>query len=378
MMKFEKIESLRLFVAAAFMLTACSGNESDSNPDMPIPDDRRPIMLSSATSDMTRGMQPLDYDMLKERHFGVFAAYTAEEDFGESSVAGNYLYNHEFEESGEGFWHGSPAAYWPLGTSSKLTFFAYAPYDRSLTQVGLDSYRSGALQIDYRPSTENIADQLDLCVADATATLDRTDSGAAMPIVFEHCLTHVSFYARYTGTPPAGYKVKVDEIKLKHIVGHKILTYDLDPDDAVVYVWSDDSEAGTDDYAEYRLLRTDVYQHLGNVELLSADDATADDEAYLPLQLINGYLYLLPQTPDGASVDIVFSFNEGDKICAQFSRTVALPNDPAWGAGRKVNYKITIDAGVSNPIEIVGEDAGEISVEAWKPADNDNGDTLIE
>lgn len=351
------------------LVVSCTGRGPD-RPGIEPPDAPVPIVMSPDR--VTRGMHELDYDILKDRHFGVFAAYTGEELFGSSSVVGDYMSNHEFSEGTGGVWSGLPSVYWPPVSTSRLSFFAYAPYDGRQEQLRFDTSVPGQFSIWYSPSTTDIAGQLDLCIVDAARTMDKTYADAPVRLSFEHCLTKVAFYARYKGTPPQGYTIRVDEIKLKHVIGRKTLTYDLHPDDDIAYIWSPDYIAVSGDYSDYRLLRTDEYQHLANTDLPSADGE------YVRLQLINGSLYLLPQALSDASVDITFSFNEGDKICAQFSRSIALPSVPVWGGGNTVNYKITIDVGVSNQIEIVGEDGGKIAVEDWKPSGGSHGDTNIE
>ncbi len=363
---------------ATLCIVACSTGRPAPQP-LPQPDPTAPIVLSP-DAPATRGRQELNDDQLKEQHFGVFAAYTGAGDFDPAEdLVGNYLYNHQIAFSAEdNLWHGTPAAaYWPLDPASKLSFFAYAPYDASLSQVQVESYEKGVFQLDYSPSTTNIAVQADFCVADATTSLDRVRADGDIPIEFVHTLTRVNFYARYKGTPPAGYAVKIDELKLKGIIGHKVLTYDLTPDDDRVYSWSDDSDHVDEAKVEYLLSRSDVYQHLNNnVTLIKENEDAENPEGYRLLQLINGYLYLLPQTlTSAASIDVTYSFNEKEKICAQFTENIALPDDPVWMAGHVVNYKITLDVGNSSQIEIVGETAGMI--EEWKESGNSGGDNRI-
>ncbi|MGN0092192.1 MAG: fimbrillin family protein, partial [Alistipes sp.] len=202
----------RLIAMATLLVAAACTDGIIRNSEI-IPDRRIPIAWSYYSDDNpSRGMHTITYDILKDCHFGVFATATGNNDFDDNSIAGNYLYNHEFGDGADDIWRGIPTAYWPLGSSSKLSFFLYAPYDATLEHIKLDGYERGALQFDYSPSADNIAGQFDLCVADAALTLNRTYSTSPIDVSFVHCLTKVMLYARYAGASTSGYQVRIDEV----------------------------------------------------------------------------------------------------------------------------------------------------------------------
>lgn len=114
--------------AAAAVLAGCAKNEVTPNYGMMdavsfgayTP---RTITKAGETDDM-------NLDALKSIGFGVFATYSATNDFETAGATNDFMYNQHVLDT-TGAWTYSPIKYWPNptnGTDQKVSFFAYAPY----------------------------------------------------------------------------------------------------------------------------------------------------------------------------------------------------------------------------------------------------------
>lgn len=117
--------------AAAAVLAGCAKNEVTPNYGMMdavsfgayTP---RTITKAGETDDM-------NLDALKSIGFGVFATYSATNDFDTAGATNDFMYNQHVLDT-TGAWTYSPIKYWPNPTNGqsaddqKVSFFAYAPY----------------------------------------------------------------------------------------------------------------------------------------------------------------------------------------------------------------------------------------------------------
>ena len=130
-----------LFAVAAAALVACS-NEELSTPDNVLASKEAPVNFDVYTQRaLTRGGTPgdLDNDNIGTAGFGVFAYYTAGEQY-DAKATPNFMYNQKVTCTGtatpQTLWTYEPVKYWPneygdLAMSDEadyLTFFAYAPW----------------------------------------------------------------------------------------------------------------------------------------------------------------------------------------------------------------------------------------------------------
>lgn len=66
------------------------------------------------------------------RGFGVFAAYTGQLKYENTTVSADYMYNQQVTyNSSANVWEYNPVKYWPNETNDYVSFFAYAPYEPS-------------------------------------------------------------------------------------------------------------------------------------------------------------------------------------------------------------------------------------------------------
>ncbi len=377
MIKWKQIYDVLTAAALAAAVFSC---DKPAWPDGVVEHGDKPVIFRTednwGDSPATRGMASLTEGILKDRHFGVFALYTGAEDFNnETADPLMWLDNKEFADYPEGsdtYWRGTDA-YWPLDPTAKMSFFAYAPYSENLDdQIQIDpdyaADKTGPLKILYTPSTTNITNQLDFCVADASQTLNKTFTDGTMPLSFAHTLTKVQFYARYSGELPSeSYKIRIEELKLKNIIGSKTLTYDITPSDDIVYTWSEDDSSL--ERVDYHLRRSSL--HMSDIYL---DKKSGNQEGFQMVQDINGSIYLLPQTLSEASIDIVYSFIDNNIVISQFNQSNNLPNS-TWEAGKIMNYKITIDLGDSSMI-IIESDGGNM-INDWQDSGKEPDNEIL-
>lgn len=236
-------------------------------------------------------------------------------------------------------WVTTPMSYWTV--TGNLSFFMYAPSASMVDGITAVYSTTGMPGIIYTPNPDNISDMPDLCMA--RPVLNSTKEIGSVPAVFHHTLTQIWFDMNYEGTPPSGYSVKVENIKLRNIVGTRTATYTTVPP---YFEWS----GGTAD-TDYELKLSS--SHLRDMYLALKP---APEE---PIQNSMGRLYLIPQTLDpSACIEITYSFfdtaPDPDVRKATFTKSVNIPSPSVWPANRTIRYKITVDVGVSSPVVLSG------------------------
>ena len=133
--------------------------------------------------------------------FGVFAYYTAGNEFSESATP-NFMYNQLVKKNDEGKWAYSPLKYWPNNEGDKVSFFAYAPYTaQPATGDGDTDYNIGKHYLNTSQSLPSLTfyvhptvkDQVDLLWA--TPVLNQTKQTVADDVKFNfhHALARIGF-----------------------------------------------------------------------------------------------------------------------------------------------------------------------------------------
>lgn len=139
-----------------------------------------------------------DIAAMKQTGFGVFASSTGDDDFNPDPAAGfkpEFMCNQlvRWASSGDsGAWVYDPAKSW---TSSKLSFFAYAPYYSGGGKTGIvgvsGQQDAGSPKVSFRVDRDVDA-QTDLLFADASSTVNMVKSGTVQ-FVFLHALSRIGF-----------------------------------------------------------------------------------------------------------------------------------------------------------------------------------------
>lgn len=130
---------------------------------------------------LTRG-SVFTTDNMKNDGFGVFAAYTAQDNYAAQTM--NFMYNQQVTYSASA-WTYSPLKYWPNNPGDKVSFFAYAPYN--VAGAALDA---SLAKITYTVA-DAVAAQKDLTVADALKDQTKQSITDKVTFNFKHVLSRI-------------------------------------------------------------------------------------------------------------------------------------------------------------------------------------------
>lgn len=169
MMEMNRRYIVYAMMATIVTLSSCAGEESEAEQSPPVPisvtvnSDHQPLTRNDETT-------PLTDAALQSTGFGLYC---------QPEALSPIMNNQKFTYSGSA-WTYSPLKYWPTASDTKLNFIAYAPYTTDKV-----SYNSTTPELTYRYTvdTDNPFDNIDLCTA---VTPNRTSSGGAVPLTFEH------------------------------------------------------------------------------------------------------------------------------------------------------------------------------------------------
>ena len=320
-----KIKGLVNTIVLALCVASCGSNQRpgiDYSTYNPEPDTCSPLIVDVGVEKVTRAMDVLT--MVNLTDFDVSAIWNY------NALPENKWYMKQKKVTKPSTeWVTTPMSYWTV--TGNLSFFMYAPSASTVDGITPVYSTTGMPGIIYTPNPDNINDMPDLCVA--RPVLNSTKEIGSVPAVFHHTLTQIWFDMNYEGTPPSGYSVKVENVKLRNIIGTRTATYTTVPP---YFEWS----GGTPD-ADYEL----------NLPLKPATE--------IPIQNSLGRLYLIPQTLDpSACIEITYSFfdtaPDPDVRKATFTKSVNIPSPSVWPANRTIHYKITVDVGLSSPIDLSG------------------------
>ena len=193
-----------LFVLAGLVLLLSCTKESGSGVD-------EPIVFSARLVESTKAQGAVSSQgSFTSGGFGVFACYTADHTYSESSVSPDFMYNeHLIWDATHGVWTYAPIKYWPNGEGEAesvhgeiphyVSFFAYAPYSNAngsspaLNPSGycissfINSYEQDNPWILYRLHPD-VSKQVDLMYA--VPLLDQTKGSVAekLQFSFKHAL----------------------------------------------------------------------------------------------------------------------------------------------------------------------------------------------
>ena len=380
-MKHKEISKAAAIIAAFLCFMSCSKEQGVS---APVPDSSSPIVLAS-TDVLTKGLDELNYERIREKHFGIFAYWNEEgETFDEINNPVNpYLVNSDVEyvESvgHTNYWKCSPAAYWPF--HCWLNFFAYAPYQAKVRKDSGDTenptvlfpsedYVKGMPRLRFTVP-ENVTWQPDFCVA--TPRFDCSSADGNIHMEFFHTLSRIRFYINLTGDKPTEYEYRISELTIKGIAGSNILTYSDNP--ARPYVW-DKIKPEDPKSAVYHLSSSGESLHLTTLplkfdNLLGPEVEGLDRYSYVN-ELANGRLYLLPQDITAeARIEVGLSiFRNVDGKTSLVTLLppyeLSLPTNVAWQPAKTISYLMTLDISGTRESEITPV------VTDWTDADNEH------
>lgn len=225
-MKTKKI----LVATTALLMASCSQNEvTDFNQGL-----HQTMGFDVYTGVQTTRGKETTLDALKASDAGFgFLAYQTTTDWAtdKGTTAPSFLYNeHGTWKANPGSWEYTNTRFWPID-GSKITFFAYAPYE-SVPSTGSDkgiqlsaNSQVGAPTLEFSVNTSNNwTDMVDLVVDGREAIKDQngTTNSGKVTFKFKHILTKVADIKVKSGiTLPDDTKIFVTGLKL--VPGTEIL-----------------------------------------------------------------------------------------------------------------------------------------------------------
>ncbi len=122
--------------------------------------------------------------------FGVFAYYTAQNNYS-SSTKPDFMYDQAVVyNQGTSKWEYSPVKFWPNKTGDKVSFFAYAPKaDSHISNISGNNV-AGDPTMTFSIDTA-IVRQIDFLVADPMTNLTKQQVGGKVSFNFKHALSRI-------------------------------------------------------------------------------------------------------------------------------------------------------------------------------------------
>lgn len=394
---------------AALALASCSQNEiTDVSPDA------NPVVgFSVYTGVQTKGLVTNGNASssnvttgLQTAGFGVLAYYTGQESWATntSSHKPTFMYNQEVTYSGG--WTYSPAKYWPNTAGDKISFFAYGPYESSVTNgsgqgIKIDAVNAiagGAPTLKFTLKDAGSA-MVDLVATDATQTspnktIDLEKSTSKVPFKFNHVLSRANFKAKLDAAVTSSEtQVFIKDIKILGTSAETPAAAESNSKfyKSAIYKWAD----GTWDYTvsgdtkavlqttaysldkgTNKVLKTTAASFGGYTkESVAVSTTTATD-----LFNTNQYLFLIPPTNTGIAsekdIRVLLIYDvvtvdtklDGGHSAVETKAVVSLSNGTLQ-KGKAYNYiftigleKVTVDASVADWDTTAGTDADAPSV----------------
>ena len=186
------MKKILFFAAAAIMMVGCSSDQVVS--EMP-QDNAINFGMYFGRDAQSRAAIMSDAD-LKAQSFGVFAYYTDNGDYQETSTP-NFMFNQNVKWNGTDAWTYSPLKYWPNETTDKLSFFAYAPHIEQSNEnialaAGFDKNSTGAPSITYKLNADQ-SKHVDLLWAEPVKNKTKQTTTEKVHFIFKHAMSRIGF-----------------------------------------------------------------------------------------------------------------------------------------------------------------------------------------
>lgn len=250
---------------------------------------------------------------------GVFACYTGQSGWSESTSKSNFMYNQPVNKTGD-IWTYTPVKYWPNTEGDKLSFFAYAPHAEKVgSQLRTYGYNSsdatGYPSFRYEPPVD-ATNQTDLLFA--TPLMNRT-KGSELSFTMGHVLTHVLFKVKSTSA------ISVTKVQVNSGSHYGDIKFNTSG-----YSWT---------------------SLTGNQSFYKTATVAVPANTLTDL----GEFFLLPSNAKSVSL----TFSEGG--IEQPVTTVALPASPVWEMNKTVAYTLNIENKTKVTLSVKSWDTGSVS-----------------
>lgn len=346
---------LAAMAVAALTVSSCSQDEVlNMNPEAGAKAIEFGVYTGKAAQ--TRGTE-VTTTTIEANGFGVTAVHHTD---AYNNEVPNFMYNQKVDKTTES-WAYSPIKYWPTTQGSKLTFFAYAPYNGTgITSTGNDASPK-TLTFELQTDPKNTVDFV------AAAMYDEVSSATPATVSFKlkHELTRLAFKAvadddLYSSAGTANKtKIVITDVKFEKVDGkfYTKATYTYSATDNSHGTWEgvtgfdksysinnlvnmSEIKLGTKTESQY--IKTGIaIEGKTAVDLFNATDATTKH-----------YLFLIPTEENGLAADgdvkITFSYDivtEDEALTSGYSitsavKTVNLKKD-ALKQGQAYSYTFT-------------------------------------
>lgn len=312
----------KMLLAVLLLLSACC---TEDNEEEQLHGDI-PIGFSGNVPKIKASTEYISASDLKD--IGVFA-YFMQGDFDADVATPNFMYNQCVTRQADDTWSYTPIKFWPVDGTSKISFFAYAPYTPEKNATGdskltiQESTAKGFPTLHYTvPSAED--KQIDLLAA--TPLLNRTSdlNGGIVNFMMNHVLTKVAIY------------VKSND----NTVGKKITAFSIEGVKSGTLTWHAPADANDKGATWY--YSTSVER--GTFAATAKDFAVPDSKT--AEKKLFATFFLLPKS-EGNTFNITFTAPDasGGNTSVQ---TITLTEQPlpsldAWAQGAYVSYTFGIE-----------------------------------
>lgn len=299
----------------SLLLPLATGCEREADDDTA---GQQPVVFTAHTGgeDATRAGVIDDSNLSS---IGVFACYTGQSSWSESTSKSNFMYNQPVNKTGD-IWTYTPVKYWPNTEGDKLSFFAYAPHAEKVgSQLRTYGYNSsdatGYPSFRYEPPVD-ATKQTDLLFA--TPLMNRT-KGSELSFTMGHVLTHVLFKVKSTSA------ISVTKVQVNSGTHYGDIKFNTSG-----YSWT---------------------SLTGNQSFYKTATVAVPANTLTDL----GEFFLLPSNAKSVSL----TFSEGG--IEQPVTTVALPASPVWEMNKTVAYTLNIENKTKVTLSVKKWDTGSVS-----------------
>lgn len=206
------------------------------------------IGFSAGSSLLLDDVEPTKTTLPNNTHFGVFA-YKYNWNTGRKP---DYMFNVDVAYDGSTYSY-SPTRYWPP-TSTKLSFWAYSPYDASA-----DLLVAGSTTTAYAKNKANLPDirftvdgHTDVMYSNLVTNQTSATNGGVVPLTFNHALSLIDVYAQKDDAG-GNYTVQLNSVRFDGLYATAILKssdwswYTWSGERRNYTVWADDPNSNSDD-----------------------------------------------------------------------------------------------------------------------------------
>ncbi len=321
---------LAAMAVAALTVSSCSQDEVlNINPEAGAKAIEFGVYTGKAAQ--TRGTE-VTTTTIENNGFGVTAVHHMD---AYSDGIPNFMYNQKVDKT-SGVWAYDPVKYWPTTQGSKLTFFAYAPYNGAGITLADNDASPKTLTFELQADPKNTVD----FVAAARYNVASSASPATVSFELKHELTRLAFKAKAdndlykaNGTTDKT-KIVITDVKFEKVDGKFFTeaTYTYSDTDNSHGTWTGvtDAEYSINNLVNMSTITMGTKKDKQYSKTGIAIEGTTQVDLFKADATTNNYLFLIPTGESGLANDgdvkITFKYDivtEDDALTAGYSITSA-------------------------------------------------------